>query len=114
MLIKEDVSNAIISYFIELVEKGRNEVDIVDANADIQRIIEKLDANPWNPVEESIPSDDRYVLLSFENFSLPVVGRYEESEKGGAFYCGDEEETLVSQDLFVNAWMELPERYKGK
>ena len=114
MLIKEDVSNAIRSYFIELVEKGRHEIDIADANADIQRIIEKLDANPWNPVEESLPSDERYILLSFDNYSGIDVGRYSEDENGGAFYPGDDDESYSSYGIFVNAWMELPERYKGK
>ena len=40
---------------------------------------------------------------------------YEENEKGGAFYLGDcdEEDTCISNDLYVNAWTYLPERYKG-
>lgn len=71
--------------------------------------------NGWIPVETKLPEDDRYILLSFENFSLPLVGRYEENEKGGAFYLGDcdEEDTCISNDLYVNAWTYLPERYRG-
>lgn len=71
--------------------------------------------NGWIPVETKLQEDDRYILLSFENFSLPLVGRYEENEKGGAFYLGDcdEEDTCISNDLYVNAWTYLPERYKG-
>lgn len=71
--------------------------------------------NGWIPVETKLPEDDRYILLSFENFSLPLVGRYEENEKGGAFYLGDcdEEGTCISNDLYVNAWTYLPERYRG-
>ena len=65
--------------------------------------------NGWIPVETRFPEDDKYVLLSFSNFTLPMIGRYEEDEEGGAFYLGDEDETCVSQDLFVNAWMPLPE-----
>ena len=68
--------------------------------------------NGWIPVEERLPDGDRYILLHFANFTLPEIGRYEEDEEGGAFYIGDEDETCVQQDLFVNAWMELPERYK--
>lgn len=70
----------------------------------------------WIPVEERLPEDDRYILLSFENFSLPLVGRYEENEKGGAFYIGDcdEEDTCAQNDLFVNAWKPLPEPYRPK
>lgn len=69
--------------------------------------------NGWIPCSEP-PENDRYVLLSFENFSVPMVGRYEEDENGGAFYVGDDDETCVSQDMFVNAWMNLPAPYKPK
>ena len=69
--------------------------------------------NGWIPCSEP-PQNDRYVLLSFENFSVPMVGRYEEDENGGAFYVGDDDETCVSQDMFVNAWMNLPAQYKPK
>lgn len=68
--------------------------------------------NDWIPCSERLPENDKYVFLSFSNFSLPVIGRYEEEENGGAFYIGDEDESCVSQDLFVNAWMELPQSYK--
>lgn len=69
----------------------------------------------WIPVEERLPEDDNYILLSFENFSLPLVGRYEAgSDGGGAFYLGDcdEGDTCLSENLFVNAWMPLPEAYQ--
>ena len=69
----------------------------------------------WISVDERTPEIDDYILLSFENFSLPMVGRYETSEDGGgAFYLGDcdEEDTCVSQDLYVNAWMPLPDPYR--
>lgn len=66
----------------------------------------------WISVEERYPDTDNYILLSLSNFSIPIVGRYEEDENGGAFYAGDEDETLVSQDLFVNAWMPLVKPYR--
>lgn len=69
----------------------------------------------WIPVEERLPEDDNYILLSFENFSLPLVGRYEAgSDGGGAFYLGDcdEGDICLSENLFVNAWMPLPEPYR--
>ena len=65
----------------------------------------------WIPVEERLPEEDNYILLSFENFSLPLVGRYEADSDGeGAFYLGDcdEGDTCLSENLFVNAWMPLP------
>ena len=68
----------------------------------------------WIPVEKDQPKTDDYILLSFENFSLPLVGRYESNEEGGAFYLGDcyEEDTCISQDLYVNAWRPLPAPYR--
>ncbi len=66
----------------------------------------------WIPVAERLPKSEEYILLSFDNFSLPMVGRYEENETdGGSFYVGDDTETCSEQDLFVNAWMPLPESY---
>ena len=65
----------------------------------------------WIPCSERFPGTDEYILLSFENFSIPVVGRYEEDEEGGEFYVGDEDESCVKHGLFVNAWMPLPEPY---
>lgn len=68
----------------------------------------------WIPVEERLPEDDNYILLSFTNFTLPAVGRYETDQEGGAFYLGncDEEDTCIKNDLFVNAWMPLPKPYR--
>lgn len=69
----------------------------------------------WIPVTERLPENDSYVLMSFENFSLPLVGRYVDDEKlGGAWYLGDcfDEDTCLANDLFVNAWMPLPEPYR--
>lgn len=66
----------------------------------------------WIPCSERFPEDDNYILLSFSNFSLPLVGRYEEDEEGGAFYVGDEEESCVSQGIIVNAWQPLPKPYQ--
>lgn len=75
--------------------------------------VEKEHNNGWIPVDERLPDTNDYILLSFSNFTIPVVGRYEIDEDGsGAFYIGDELETCLSQDLLVNAWMELPEPYK--
>ena len=81
----------------------------------LKKLNEEQRKHRWIPVEEQLPETDIYVLLSFENFSLPIVGAYRTSEDGsGAFYLGDcdEEDTCISQDLYVNAWMLLPEPYR--
>ena len=66
----------------------------------------------WHSVEDGdFPNADEYVLLSFENFSLPMVGRCEGNEYDGyIFYLGDEMDSCVSEGLFVNAWMPIPKR----
>ena len=70
-------------------------------------------ANPWIPIAERLPETDDYILISFENFNVPQVGRYEADEDGcGEFYPGDEDFTYKSIDLYVNAWMPLPKPYR--
>ena len=68
-------------------------------------------------MEERLPEEDEYVLMSFENFTLPAIGRYEINDKGdGAWYLGDcdEEDTCISEGLFVNAWIPLPKAYRAE
>ena len=65
----------------------------------------------WILVTERLPETGKYVLISFSNFTVPITGRYEEDEEGGAFFSGDEDESLISKGLIVNAWMPLPEPY---
>lgn len=75
----------------------------------------KKTANPWIPIIERLPETDDYILISFENFNVPQVGRYEADEDGGGeFYPGDEDFTYKSIDLYVNAWMPLPQPWKGE
>ena len=83
------------------------------------KLVQKLNAeekrHSWIPVEERLPEEDEYVLMSFENLSLPIIGRYEkDNDGGGAWYAGDDGcDTCSSQDLFVNAWMPLPKPYRA-
>lgn len=68
--------------------------------------------NKWIPIEEKNPENDDYILMSFENFSLPAIGRYMEDSDGGMFCLGDDDESCTVIGLFVNAWMPLPKQYK--
>lgn len=64
-------------------------------------------------MEERLPDPDEYVLVSFENFSLPMIGRYTvDDDDSGTFRIGDDDDSFVKHDLFVNAWMPLPEPYR--
>lgn len=98
-------------------EKYDDTYDIVihcTSEEEKRAIIEKLNSMSWIPADEP-PEDDDYILLSFENYSGLLIGRYDTDEEGnGAYYLGDcvEEDTCVANDLFVNAWQPLPKPYK--
>lgn len=81
---------------------------------EVNRVLaEEEKTGGWIPVTERLPEDDKYIMISFENFTLPDIGRYEADKDGnGAFYPGDDEKSYVEYDLFVNAWMPLPEPYR--
>ena len=92
-------------------DKGWDDA-IDEAISIVQEVAEEYD-NGWIAISESVPDSDRFILLSFENYPIPLVGRYVEDDEGGTFYAGHDL-SLASQNLFVNAWMELPEPYKGE
>lgn len=73
----------------------------------------------WIPVEERLPEivtedgSSDYILLSFDNFNLPAIGRYEEDEDGdGNFFEGDEDRSCLSYGVIVNAWMPMIKPYR--
>ena len=80
----------------------------------MKELQEEREKHQWIPVTEQLPEPETYALVSFSNFSLPIIGRYDENEEGGVWFAGDDDEPLVSQDMFVNAWMPLPEVYREK
>ena len=47
----------------------------------------------WIPCSERFPDGDRYILVSFENSTMPDIARYEENDEGGTFYPGDDEKS---------------------
>lgn len=69
----------------------------------------------WHSINEEPPSDDRKVLVSFANFSLPMIGRFEGNpDDGYTAYIGDMDETFIENDLFVDGWWELPKKPEGE
>lgn len=73
----------------------------------------ELMENLWIPIEQDVPADNRYVLVSFANFDVPGIGRYEEDgDGGGSFYPGDDDESYLSAGIIPNAWMPLPDCYR--
>ena len=78
-----------------------------------QKVIDELEGSRWIPIAEKHPPNDTYILVSFENFGMSHIARYEEDESGGVFYPGDEEKSYISYGLIVNAWKPLPVTYEG-
>lgn len=72
------------------------------------------DKSRWIPITERLPEDESYILVSFENTTMPDIARYEEDGEGGRFYPGDDEDPYTSYGIIVNAWMPLPEPYRGE
>ena len=69
----------------------------------------------WIPVEKRLPETDDYILLSYTNYGLIVIGRYEVDKNGdGAFYPGDDDRSCSNYGLFVNAWMPVIPPYRGE
>ena len=73
----------------------------------------------WIPVDERLPEivtedgSSDYILLSFDNYNLPAIGRYEEDEDGdGNFFEGDDDRSCLSYGLIVNAWMPMLKPYR--
>lgn len=93
---------------------GYSPLTKVISEEEVNRILaEEEKTGGWIPVTERLPEDDKYIMISFENSTLPDIGRYEADKDGnGAFYPWDDEKSYVEYDLFVNAWMPLPEPYR--
>ena len=88
---------------------------LAEAMAKLAKLEDAEDTNVlsrWIPISERLPEDESYILVSFENYTMPDIARYEENDEGGTFYLGDDEKSYSSYGLFVNAWMELPKPYK--
>ena len=42
-----------------------------------------------------------------------MIGRYTaDTDDGGTFRVGDDDESFIEHDLYVNTWMLLPELYR--
>ena len=73
---------------------------------------EKDRLGQWILCSKRLPEDESYILVSFENSTMPDIARYEENDEGGTFYPGDDEKSYSSYGFFVNAWRPLPESYR--
>ena len=75
---------------------------------------DEMEEADWIPIENGHPKDDDYILISCEEYPLPVFGRYEEDKEGGKFYMGDTEQSFIAAGLIVNAWRPVIKPYRPK
>ena len=87
---------------------------VCNTEAEFKKINEAMrQYQGWIDIDDRLPDPGEWVLVSFENFTRPEIGRYEaDSDGSGAFYPGDEDASYASFGIFVNAWMPLPEAYR--
>ena len=62
----------------------------------------------WNDAEDP-PLDDRYIILRFRNFSVPMIGRFD----GNDYYIGDDDVPAIKQQMYVSYWTDIPEYDEG-
>lgn len=97
----------------ETQEQARQMLERVARLSDEIERMKGEEQQQWIPVAEKLPEPETYILVSFDNCSLPDIATYRVDDDGsGAFYPGDEDYTYLSVGLFVNAWMSLPKPYR--
>ena len=109
-----------LSDYHDFMKKLADDHEMVLAS-DVFEMIEQLKddleqdekENGWIPVSERLPDPDKYIAISLDNCDIPAIGRYTvDDEDGGTFRVGDQDESFLELNLFVNAWMPLPNPMK--
>ena len=111
------VRNRLEQYKAEIEKKSQYKHELPGSALDIvNTLLNDLEQdekeNGWITVDEKLPDPDKYILVSFENFPIPMIGIYTvDDDDGGTFRISDEDDSFLEHDLYVNTWMELPKRY---
>lgn len=107
--------NEVTALNAETQKEARKMLERVAKLSDEIEKMKRDERQQWIPVTEKLPEPETYILVSFDNFTLPDIATYRVNDDGnGAFYPGDEDYTYLSVGLFVNAWMPLPEPYRAE
>lgn len=81
----------------ETQEQARQMLERVARLSDEIERIKGVERQQWIPVAEKLPEPETYILVSFDNFTLPDIATYRVDDDGsGAFYPGDEDYTYLS------------------
>ena len=77
----------------------------------LRQLTDPMDPDYYDP--ENPPETNDYVLLHFDNFDPPLIGRYEGNEEyGGNYFIGDDADPAIKQGIIVDGWMYIP-GYEG-
>lgn len=89
---------------------GKESVDFFfkTSETDSDIISTEMIEDEWRSLDEP-PKEGEYILISFANYGLPDIGRYED----GIFYPGDETKSYKAYGLIVNGWRPLPRCKEG-
>ena len=118
---KEKLSRAIKDYFISLVEKvaGKGDAwDVVDANADIQKIIEEVEQKSWHVLPE-LPRENGVYHVTFlmESGKRETEYCYYYKNKKKFFFVADglldDNQSWEEEVPNVIAWQEELKPYMG-
>ena len=63
----------------------------------------------WIPIEVKFPEHEQVVLISAQNRPDTMIATYREDTEGGAFYPPFGNASYTQYDVFVTAWMPIPE-----
>lgn len=76
---------------------------VCNTEAEFKKINEAMrQYQGWIDINDRLPNPEEWVLVSFENFTRPDIGRYEaDSDGSGAFYPGDEDASYASFGILL-------------
>ena len=81
----------------ETQEQARQMLERVARLSDEIERMKGEERQQWIPVAEKLPEPETYILVSFDNYTLPDIATYRVDDDGsGAFYPGDEDYTYLS------------------
>ena len=86
---KEQLKNSVKRYFKHLIDKGKYKIDVLDANADIHKIISEL------PAIERLPAADAVQVVRCENCAFS----YKQIEFKNLYVCLQNERFVKKNDF---------------